>query len=153
MAKALNVALYLIKIASAEDEPEFLTPLRLQKLLYYVQAWSLALHDKPLFDEDIQAWANGPVVKRVYQAFSDKGGTAIDPKDVHDPKDLTQEEQDFIGSVWESYKGYSAMSLRAMSHAEAPWIEARQGLNPAERSSNVITHASMKSYFSQLRKK
>ena len=153
MATALGTANYLIKLAATEEESEFLTPLRLQKILYYIQAWSLALRHKPFFSDRIEAWANGPVVPRVYHAFSGSGALAIDPAKVNEPKNITQEEMTFIASVWQAYKGYSAISLRDMTHREDPWTDARRGLSPVERSSSEITHDAMLAYFSKRTKR
>src|SRR5882762_6202388 len=79
-ASALDVAKYLILLARSEEEPEFLSPMQLQKLLYYTQGWSLALLKEPMFDERIEAWAYGPVVKEVFQAFRNFGDGPIDPR-------------------------------------------------------------------------
>ena len=56
-----------VDMSAAPDESVLVSPLRLQKLLYYCQGWSLALLGRPLFRQPIEAWMNGPVVKDVYQ--------------------------------------------------------------------------------------
>jgi len=149
MATALDVARHLIKLAAAEEEPEFLSHLKLQKLLYYVQGWSLALRNKPMFDARIEAWSSGPVVRSLYAHFADYGYRPIPPDDVGEAVGLSGPEKFFIGSVWEALKGYSASSLRAMTHKEAPWLDARKGLAPAERSNREITRSALKRFFSQ----
>ncbi len=146
MATALDVAKYLIQLASSGSEPDPLTHLRLQKLLYYAQGWSLAQRNKPLFTERIEAWANGPVVRVVYPAFADCGFEAIDPKR-GGPGDLTEEERAFVRDVWEAYKGYSATALREMTHGEAPWKDARGDLGPADKSRCEIPRSAMKHFF------
>ena len=78
MSKALSVAKFLLELAEREDEPDRLSHLRLQKLLYYTQGWSLALRDKALFKDRIEAWAHGPVVKKLYGA-SPITGTELFP--------------------------------------------------------------------------
>src|SRR5689334_12279943 len=70
-ASAMDVAKFLIYLSACEDEPDYVSHLRLQKLLYYVQGWSLALRGKPMFVERIEAWAHGPVVKNVYAILAD----------------------------------------------------------------------------------
>jgi uncharacterized phage-associated protein len=149
MARAYEVARYLVRLAADEEEPDFLTHLRLQKLLYYVQAWSLAQRGTPLFSEQIQAWANGPVVREVYSRFRDIGRRPILPEDMEPDReiDLDEEDRAFVAAVWESYKGFSAWSLREMTHEEAPWLDARRGLGPADRCENEITHDAMREYF------
>jgi uncharacterized phage-associated protein len=148
MAKSIDIARHLVLLAASEDEPEYLSPLRLHKLLYYVQAWSLTNRDRPMFPEKIEAWAHGPIVVDLFQTFAKYGDKPIPPEDFLDEEiDLDDEERDFVASVWESFKVYSANSLRKMTHQEAPWLDARKGLGPADRCSNEITHEAMRAYF------
>lgn len=150
MARALDVARCLIQLAASGDEPDFLTHLRLQKLLYYVQGWSLALRNSPMFDDRIEALVNGPVARSVYRYFADYGFGLIMPTQAAEPEDLSEEDAEFIGSIWEAYKGYSASSLRSMTHKERPWRDARAGFRPDEKCENEITHEAMKAFFSAL---
>jgi uncharacterized phage-associated protein len=151
-ASAIDVARMLVYLAACEEEPDYLTHLRLQKLLYYVQGWSLAMRNKPMFNGRIEAWAHGPVVKEVYFALAVHGSRPIMPDAIGVPETLTTGEMEFIQSVWESYKRFSAGSLREMSHKEAPWVDARNGLSPAERCEHEITHDAMRRFFSSLAK-
>ena len=147
MANALDVARQLVHLAGSEDEPDFLCHLRLQKLLYYVQGWSLGIRKKAMFPDRIEAWANGPVVKSVYPKFADYGFSSISPDTVPLPKKLTAEEAEFVARVWETYKVFSASSLREMTHAEVPWLEARGDTLPGIRSDAEITHESLAAFF------
>jgi uncharacterized phage-associated protein len=154
MAKALDVAKYLIQLANAEDEPEQLSHLRLQKLLYYAQGWSLALRKQTLFEDRIEAWVHGPVVPSVYPSFATYGTEFIPPDHFQLSEDaLTQDECEFIEAVWNAYKKFSALSLREMSHKELPWREARSDLKPSDLGKTEITQDMMKKYFSSLAKK
>ncbi len=148
MVKALHVARQLVLLAAAEEEPEYLSHLRLQKLLYYVQAWSLVNRDRPMFPEKIEAWAHGPVVSDLYTTFATYGDGPI-PLGIArgEQIELDDEDKDFVASVWEAFKDYSAVSLRKMIHQEAPWLDARKGLGPADRCSNEITPEAMRAYF------
>src|SRR5438128_11285053 len=130
MATAINVAKCLIKLAANEPEPDCLSHLRLQKLLYYVQGWSLALRGKPMFDNKIEAWTHGPVVRDLYHRFAVKGVQCLTPEDFGDPQNLTDDDREFISEVWNAYKEYSASSLWQMTHQEAPWKETRRGCAP-----------------------
>jgi uncharacterized phage-associated protein len=157
MARAMDVANYLINLAAAEDEPQFLTHLQLQKLLYYVQGWSLAMRGGPMFSERIEAWAHGPVVRDVYPSFAHHGylpitSSATSTADdlVSCPHELKPEECQLIRSVWEAYKGFSASHLWSMTHAERPWIDARGDAAPADRCENEITTTAMKEFFDKL---
>jgi uncharacterized phage-associated protein len=148
-AKAIDVAQYLIYLAASEPEPESLTHMRLQKLLYYVQGWSLALRNRPMFPERIEAWAHGPVVPNLYPRFADFGDKPISPEDMLVSGRLSQRDREFIESVWEAYKAYSSSSLRAMTHDESPWRDARGKCGPADRCTNEITPAAMRKFFKQ----
>ncbi len=149
MSSSLDAARYLIHLASpSEDEDtDCLCHLRLQKLLYYVQAWHLAVRDKPLFGERIEAWTNGPVVKDVYPAFANYGYHSIPPTEGMEPTSLTEQDKAFVRSVWDAYKQFSAGALRDKTHRESPWRDARGNLGPDERSSAEITHQAMRAYF------
>ncbi len=148
MARATEVARFLVHLAANADEPDYLTNLRLQKLLYYVQAWSLVMRGKPMFPERIEAWVHGPVVRDVYGRYAANSCRVISPDDIGDEDfDLADDEKAFIGSVWESYNGYSASKLREMTHQEDPWRNAREGFGPADSCDVEITRESMRDYF------
>ncbi len=146
MAEAVDIARYLIKLAAAEPEPEYLSHMRLQKLLYYVQGWSLAATSQPAFDSAIEAWAHGPVVRRVYPLFADYGDRPI-PFHESSAHDLRKQIKNLVASVWEGYKQYSAFALRQKTHSEKPWQDARGDLSPDESSDAEITIGSMQKFF------
>lgn len=156
MAKALDVATLLTFLAQSGDEPDPLTHLRLQKLLYYCQGWSLGLRGKPLFNERIEAWAHGPVVPEVYETLCPFKADpfTVESKDGDDKIDfaLDDDEREFIGDVWDSYQSYSALKLREMTHKEDPWVNARKGYGPADRCNVEITKEALKEYFENLAK-
>ncbi len=147
---AVDIARYLIQLAASETEPEFLTHMRLQKLLYYVQGWSLALRSRPAFFERIEAWAHGPVVKSVYPEFASFGDQPIPNEDVPLPQGLLSDDPEFINAVWEAYKGYSATSLRTMTHEERPWRDARGNCDPADRCDSEITQEALRTFFREV---
>jgi uncharacterized phage-associated protein len=151
MATAIDIAEHLIRLAASGDEPDYLSPLRLQKLLYYVQAWSLVMRKSPMFEDRIEAWANGPVVRKVYRKFSALKFSPIVPNPKEPAPILSQQDSDFVASVWEAYKGYSAIALLRMTHDEAPWNDARKraGCGPADRSAEEITREEMVQFFSK----
>lgn len=151
LTSAIAVARYLIHLACNEDEPECLSPMRLQKLLYYVQGWSLVHRNQPMFTEKIEAWAHGPVVPEVFHAFKQHGRSAI-PDTEGDPAALTDEESAFVRSVWNTYKPYSAISLSDMTHSEPPWLDARGTLPREAACSREVTRKALKDFFgSQIR--
>lgn len=147
MNKATQIARYLIKRAAKESEREFLTPLRLQKLLYYVQGWSLALRGNPIFNDPIEAWVHGPVVSSVYDEYKCYEDKPIMPTEVSEPEMLTDDEMAFINSIWEHYKRFSAIELRNMTHEELPWLKAREGYGCEQRSTEEIPQTVIVQFF------
>jgi uncharacterized phage-associated protein len=127
-----------------------MSAMKLQKLVYYSQAWSLVWDDKPLFDEQIEAWVNGPVIRELYNEH--KGMFLIDAvlfqnKEKHT---LNEEQRDTINEVLKAYLGKSAQWLSDQTHSEQPWILAREGLSENERGGRTITLASMAEYYEGL---
>lgn len=118
---ALTIAKWFIAWADAEDEE--LSNMKLQKLLYYAQGHHLGEGRGPLFAEGLEAWAHGPVVPAVYHAYKGFGSETILLGDA-DPftwEDVDPATAEFLGRVWNTYGGYSAGRLRAMTHEEMPW--------------------------------
>ena len=152
MSMAIDVAKFLLELAEREDEPDRLSHLRLQKLLYYTQGWSLALRDKALFRDRIEAWAHGPVVKKLYPHFASYGNGTIPSPDFKFSDGLDAEEKELVEAVWDAYKKFSATSLREMSHTEKPWKDTRGTLKPADKCEEEITQAAMKKFFKSLAK-
>jgi uncharacterized phage-associated protein len=152
MATALDVARLFIQLAAAEDEAERLTQMRLHKLLYYAQGWSLALRNTKLFDERIEAWAHGPVVRDLYPKFAKWDDSPIASESILPPEKIIPEEYELIGSTWEAYKGYTAAGLRAKTHSEPPWVKARGGCGPSVKCENEVRVEDMNDYFRSLSK-
>lgn len=131
-----------------------ISPLKLQKLLYYCQAWHLTVYNQPLFDENIEAWAHGPVVPSQYSRFAYiLRNEQIKPKSINlDVPSFSSETEELLIEVLETYGEHSANYLENLTHKEKPWIIARGDTPVYERSSNVISHDSMISYYSAFRK-
>lgn len=121
-----------------------LTNLKLQKLLYYAQAWNLAFTDECLFAEDIEAWVHGPVVPRVFRRFKALGWKAIDTEvsPLHGPYLIPH-----LKSILTAYGGLGATQLERLTHSEDPWRLARVGIPPDVPSHNVISPKSMKVFY------
>lgn len=121
-----------------------MTTMKLQKLVYYCQAWSLVWESRPIFDERIEAWANGPVVPELYNAHrghftvSTVGG---------DASALDGDSIETIGAVLEFYGDRDAQWLGDLTHQEDPWRNARRGLVPGAPSHQEIRHAELAEYY------
>lgn len=130
-----------------------MTAMKLQKLVYYSQAWSLVWNEEPLFNESIEAWANGPVVRSLYEVH--RGQFKVKPstfKDIGYSRNLSNAQKTVIDSVLDFYGDKTAQWLIDLSHMEAPWINARKGagLKDGENGSPTISHASIHEYYSGL---
>lgn len=134
----------------AKERGMAITNLKLQKLLYYAQAWHLAAVDKPLFPERIEAWVHGPVVPPVFGDFKHYRWNPIDciPADVAievgDPKWPISE---CAREVLDAYGGFSGLELEAMTHQEDPWRQARKGIPNDAPSTAVISHEAMVRFY------
>jgi len=126
-----------------------ITHLKLQKLVYYAQAWALVLIDKPLFDEDFEAWAHGPVARVVYDAFKHHGFNPInDPSDA--VPEFDEEALTVLNEVQRVYGERSAKRLEDLTHNERPWLDARGGLPDEAKCETIISKESMKEFYSDL---
>lgn len=123
-----------------EECGDTISNLKLQKLVYYAQGYHLAIFDKPLFEETIEAWMHGPVVPDLYQKFKHNGSGAIPAINNIDFTVFDEDTQSLLDEVYSIYNQYSAWALRNMTHEEAPWKE--QEVIPG-----IITHDSMAKYF------
>jgi uncharacterized phage-associated protein len=140
MATAHDVAAYIL-----QKQGE-MTAMKLQKLVYYSQAWSLVWDEEPLFNDRIEAWVNGPVVPALYQGHRGKFKVSDWPEG--DPSRLTPQQRETIDAVLDYYGKKSSQWLSDLTHREAPWLEAREGLEPGDPGKHVISHASMAEYYS-----
>lgn len=133
-------------IAWAEAEEADLSNLKLQKLLYYAQGHYLGITGQPLFDDDLQAWAHGPVVPAVYRSFKSAGSGPIDPDEVL-TDDFNWDEyadvQQHLMKVWNTYGAIAAWSLRNRTHREAPWVTT---FDSSERNA-VIGKDKLRAFF------
>jgi uncharacterized phage-associated protein len=130
---------------------EILTNLKLQKLIYYAQAWYLALNNRSLFDEDMEAWVHGPVLPSQYHRFSAFAWKPI-LSDIQNP-DLSKSAgvADHLTEILDVFGSETAVALELMTHRETPWLEARGGLAPDAISRNKISKTSMRDYYRAMR--
>ncbi|WP_149208004.1 Panacea domain-containing protein [Flavobacterium johnsoniae] len=103
---------------------DLISNLKLQKLLYYMQGYYIAIFNKKLFDDVIEAWQYGPVVPTMYMHFKEFGSSAITISDEIKENIIrldTDEEENLFNDVFEQYNQYSAIALMNMTHDEKPW--------------------------------
>ena len=136
-------------VASLLSKCGKMTTMKLQKLAYYAQAWSLVWDEKPLFGERIEAWANGPVCPDLYSAH--KGKFDIGPGEIDgDATALGVEQEKTVQAVVDYYGEKSSQWLSQLTHEEPPWRRVRKGLKAGERGMAEITHAEMAEYYGSL---
>lgn len=131
MNTAKQVSEYFLCLTDP-DIGEIISNLKLQKLVYYAQGFHLAMHDIPLFEEDILAWEHGPVVESLYHEYKSYGAQAIPmPKDF-DERVFSEKQIELLKEVYQVYGQFSAWKLRNMTHSERPWVETpkNERINP-----------------------
>ncbi len=145
MTTVFDVAEYILKAVGP------MSAMKLQKLVYYAQAWSTVWDDAPLFPNCIEAWANGPVVRDLYEAhrgkFTLSHGVFAGRGDADK---LSEVQRDTVDAVIEAYAGKSAQWLSDQTHSEEPWRNARGGLADGERGQAEISLAALSEYFGRL---
>ena len=128
-----------------------MSAMKLQKLCYFSYGYHLAWEEKQLFPERFEAWANGPVCYELYDLH--RGRFEISARDIKgDPSRLEPGELESVDLVLGSYGELTAHQLSAMTHAEGPWLQARQrdGAAPLSRSSEVLRDEDIFAYFDAL---
>lgn len=144
--KASNVAKYIIYLSSKneidEGVREGITNLKLQKILYFAQAYFLAKLDRPLFSDSISAWKYGPVVESVYHEYkSNINNPIILTKDESNISDIDKRELD---KVWSIFGGLSANKLVDITHNHQPWKDHYDSDN------ETISNEELKEYYKNL---
>ncbi len=132
-------------VIQRSSEP--ISNLKLQKLLYYVQGWSLALYDRLAFHEEIQAWVHGPVVPAAFYEYKHFRWNPIEIP--LERVSVSGAEISHVDNVLEKYGIFTAYQLEDLTHEEDPWINARVGLDPKMSSRAVITPEAMRDFFSK----
>lgn len=144
------------------------SPLRLQKLLYYSQAWHLVFfgRENQLFDTAPEAWVNGPVYPSVYQKYKGRtvnmcDGLTLESLESSDEEllsdikalevkmNLTEKQVRLFSNVVSLYGTKQQNQLILLTHCEKPWCEARGDLMPYEASAKPISLDTMFQYYKE----
>ena len=135
-------------LASIDREAgDTISHLKLQKLMYYAQAWSLALNDSSLFDEYFEAWTHGPVLPSLWQRFKEFDQDSIPLKAIISTTEFSTEDEKLLSDILNSYGDLSAKHLEELTHSETPWREARGNLPIEMASHNIISQKMMQAYY------
>ncbi len=135
-----DVANYFLTLAD-EDVGDSISNLKLQKLVYYAQGFSLALRGEALFDEAIEAWAHGPAIRELYHEYKEHGANAIEKPENVDFAKYDDDVKSLLNQVYEEYGQFSAWKLREMSHEEEPWAKGNA------KADKIIITKDLKKYF------
>ena len=128
--------------------------LKLQKLLFYCDAYHIAYFGEELIPDKFQAWVHGPVCRRVYDSLKDKSILYADMSyqagdidvDAEFAK-LTSDQQVFLKDILSELSSWTAFQLETATHQELPWQDARRGVAPGERCENYISKELTRDYY------
>jgi len=139
MASVCDIAAYVLQKQGR------MTAMQLQKLVYYSQVWSIVWDGVPLFQEPIEAWVDGPVVRELYDKH--RGRRRIEPGDLRPKSEISDRQHQTIAAVIGFYGRRDAEWLSELSHREAPWANARAGRPGHARGAEVIDEAAIRDYY------
>jgi uncharacterized phage-associated protein len=146
--RAEDVAEYFIHLSKTDKRKRGISNKKLQKLVYYAQAWSLVLTNNPLFHEPFEAWIHGPAIPALYRKFKQFGFKPVESQNPKfDPDGFPH--KDILDEVWRVYGKYDADYLEILTHQEEPWIRAREALEFEESSNKEISTEIMKNFYMQ----
>ena len=141
MYSVLDIAKWFLNINRAQmnfEDSEYITNLKLQKLLYYAQGYYLARKNDPLFKEDFIAWEHGPVIRKVYDEYKKNGAKGIEYNEDFNIS-IDRETEIILNEVYEKFGQFSAWKLRDMTHQEMPWRTTTRN--------DIISKEKIKEYF------
>jgi len=144
-SKLIKVSKYII------SKMYDVTPLALQKLLYYSQAFYNMFTEKNLFEDDCEAWVYGPVYRDVYDYYKDYKGRGINSDE--DIRLDNYIEEYVVDAVIKYFGCYNTSILVSMTHLEKPWIFSRKGLSDDQASNKIIEKDLISSYFKEVKDK
>ncbi len=139
-----DIAEYFIYLSNKDDR--YMTSLKLQKLVYYAQAWNLVFNNKRLFKDTIEAWIHGPAVYSLWKEYKEFGFEKI-RVDISDDFNFSEKTKEILDEVWDIYGGFDSRYLEELVHYERPWQDARGKFDCNETSHARITAVSMKKYY------
>ena len=141
-----DIADYLI--AESRERGDLLTPLKLQKLIFYADAWHLALYGNEATPERFQAWVHGPVALSQYHRFKENKWRPI--LDEIDRPEISQNLAEHLDEIIDVFGSETATALEIMTHEERPWIDARCGIPDDEPCKNYIDKELTRAFYAEV---
>lgn len=132
---------------------EDITPLALQKALYYIQGFYYAFYKSFLFSEECEAWVHGPVYRDIYYKYRDYRFDPIEGNNEFDETTFTSSEKAILDSIIKNICCYSGKVLESFTHSELPWLSTRGELPEGKASSKIIPKEQIGDYFSAVKEK
>lgn len=151
MITIFDVANYYITKSKLQNENP-MTPLKLQKLCYYAQAWSMVWDGKELFPEEFQAWVHGPANYKLYKKYDHiiKDGIITKVDRGFNKRVFNKDQIETLDAIWEAYGKYSGTYLEQLTHQEKPWKQTRGKLPAGASCDKVISKSIMKEFYKEL---
>ena len=135
-----------IILLSLEDEV-LITPMQVQKLTYFCHAWMLGLGNGPLFQDAVESWQYGPVIRAVYHALKQHGRNRITEPILDRPAVFAEVEERIIRVIWRQYGQMDGIGLSRMTHATgSPWDQTYK----KEKRSQIIHNHVIRDYYAAL---
>ncbi len=150
-ATAEQVAEYFLLLVD-DDAGDVMTNLRLQKLVYYAQAWHVAILGEELFEDDFEAWVHGPVIPSLYEKYEGSNWTTIPRPTSELTLSINGRSREILDEVWDTYGQFSAKGLENIVRGEDPWIDARRGYGSGDFCREVISKDVMRAYYAERRR-
>lgn len=152
--RAKTIVLFFLEMGNRDNIE--ISPMKMQRLIYFAHGWCLAITNSPLIEESIEAWRYGSVISNIYYWLRPFGSQPINRKELDiEPHDLVRLEHlqkdeqivHLLSKVWDVYKDYDAITLSEMAYLpSSPWATTRQEV--ADEKFNVtIDDAQIKHYF------
>lgn len=139
--QAKTIAEYFLLLAKEQEDP--ITPMKMQKLIYFAHGWNLAIRNAPLIDEPVGAWPYGPVIRSIYDEYKLHGRNAI-PFVENGRTELLADTETvtLLNKVWDVYRRYTAYQLSNMTHEhDTPWQKA------IDAGCQTISNEAIRQYF------
>ena len=151
LCKLIQLTCPNILLSILRDKGLEINHLKLQKLIYYIDAWHYVFLDKPLIRNDFEAWMHGPVVREVWDHYKNEsilnGTVSITNPDVDISTVVSPEQIEVINDVLDEYGDKTSYYLECLTHEEDPWRYARKGYSSSDRCERIIPKAYMKQFY------
>ena len=145
---AMAVADKIIRLSLKDETP--VTPMQIQKLTYFCHAWMLGLGYGPLFQDAVESWKHGPVIRALYHSLKNYGGDRITRPYLEQPAEFNELEERVIRVIWQQYGHLSGERLSRMTHASgSPWDQTYR----KDKRSQIIQNHVIRDYYAALIKK